>query len=624
MLGRLRFLALYFAFWIGCFEGGRLLFLLYQWRNTVRLDGRLLAGIFVHGLTMDISLVCAVMIVPLCIVARAGYLPARVTRRMILGYTAAILAVWAIATVADLEIFTVWGYRLDASPLYYLRSSSEALAAAAGSPLLLLTFLLLAVLGTGVVVFSRGLLPYLDHTPPGQLKSILLVVILTPGLTVGTRGGLDWRVPITPGSVYFSRDNFANQAAINPVWNFFASAISGSGKSAVEPFTGPRLAQFIADSLLAQTPGGKVPERQPILLKSRPSRIVILFWESLTAKIVEPLGGLPNVTPGLTRLAHEGILFDHFYASGQRTTNGLVAALTGFPSHPRMNPLRSPELDAALPRLSVKMSENGYRTGFYYGARLSFDSRNRFLLHGHYDEIIEKKDFIDPEWTSPWGVQDPIVLDRLFDALNTARKPTFAVGLTLSSHEPYDVPGKTIIFGSSEERRFLNAQAYTDRAVARFIERSRKTPWWDSTLVIIVADHGAFLPPTRSPMASAENFHIPMLWLGGAVAAKNVVMHQIGSQSDIAETLLTELGIAHDNFRWSKDFLEPGTPEFAFYAFRDGFGYVDRSGAIVFDNVAKSVMYEEGYPTASALRAGRAFQQVITQAYHDLGAPRTQ
>jgi phosphoglycerol transferase MdoB-like AlkP superfamily enzyme len=618
---RLRFLALYFLFWIGCFEGGRVLFLLYQWRNTVQLDARLIAGIFVHGLRMDVSLVCAIMLIPLCVVARAGFIPERMTRRMIAGYTVSILAIWALATIADLEIFSVWGYRLDASPLYYLSSSREVVAATAGSPIVLLTVLLLLALGLGSIVFSRALLPRLDHTPSGQLQSILLVAMVMPALTVGTRGGFDWHVPITEGSVYFSRDNFANQAAINPVWNFFASAIGGSGDGAMEPFAELRVAQTITDSLLAQR-SPSVADRAPQLLKSRPNKIVIVFWESFTAKIAEPLGGLSDVTPAFTRLSHEGILFDNFYAAGQRTTNGLVAALAGFPSHPRRNPLRSQELDAGLPRLSVAMANNGYHTGFYYGARLSFDSRNRFLLHGHYDDIIEKRDFVNPKWTSVWGVHDPIVLDTLFNALNNATQPMFAVALTISSHEPWDVPGEPQTI-RGDEKKFLYSQRYTDRAVSQFIERCKLMPWWDSTLVIILADHGSRLPGIGSRLASApENFRIPMLWLGGAINQHDRVVHKIGSQADLSETLLAEIGIAHANFRWSKDFLAPESPEFAFYAFRDGFGYVDRRGTLVFDNVAKSVIMRSGHPSMSELNAGRAFQQVVAQAYHDLGDPR--
>src|SRR5713226_2880921 len=147
MLTRLRFLLLYFLFWIGCFEGGRVLFLLYQWRNTVHLDFFLIAGIFLHGLQMDISLVCAVMIIPLCIVARAEFLPPRDTKRLVIGYTAAVLAISTLGIVVDLEVFSVWGYRLDSSPLQYLTSSREAFASVAGSPLALLALLLIAAFG---------------------------------------------------------------------------------------------------------------------------------------------------------------------------------------------------------------------------------------------------------------------------------------------------------------------------------------------------------------------------------------------------------------------------------------------------------------------------------------------
>jgi hypothetical protein len=563
------------------------------------------------------------MLIPLCIVARAGFLPPRAARRMIGAYTIMILAIWALATIADLELFTVWGYRLDASPLHYLRSTREVLAAAAGSPLLVLSLLLLTVLVGGMLVFSRGLLPRLDEHRPAQLQSVLLVAVITPLLTIGTRGGLDWRMPITPGSVYFSNDNFANQAAINPVWNFFADVISGSGEGAVDPFTSPATAQAMFDSLVAEP--NVAHERPMKLLRMRPTRVVILFWESFTAKIAEPLGGMSGVTPGFTRLAKQGILFDNFYASGQRTTNGIVSALTGFPSHPRTNPLKSAELGARLPRLSVTMSRNGYRTGFYYGAPLSFDSRNRFLQHGHYDEIIEKKNFDRSLWESPWGVHDPHVLGRLFTALNSAKQPIFAVTLTLSSHEPFEVPGPTTIPGSTGDKLFLNAQAYTDRAVTQFIEHAQQESWWDSTLVIIVADHGSMLPGMRIPLVvSPEQFHIPMLWIGGALASHGEVIHRIGSQSDIPETLLAQLGMERDGFHWSKDFLAPGSRQFAFYAFRDGFGYVDPHGSVVFDNVAKSVIFKSGHPPPASVAAGRAFQQVITQAYHDLSAPGRQ
>ena len=621
MLSRIRFLLFYFVFWIGCFEGGRVLFLLYEWRNTARLTGGVILTILAHGLVMDVSLACLMTLLPLCVVARAGFLPEATTRRIVLGYTIAALAFSAIITVADLEVFSVWGYRLDSSPFHYLKSSHEAFASASASPLLLLALILVVVFVVGAVVFSHSLLPYLSQiSAPTQLHSFALLALVTPLLTIGGRGGLDWRISLTEGSVYFSRNNFANQAALNPVWSFLSSVKGESNEGTIARFADRATVDEIVDSLVASPLNGA---RAPRFLKSRPRKIIILFWEGFTAKIVEPMGGLKGITPHFTSLATEGILFDRIYASGPRTTNGLVAVLAGFPSHPTNNPLQSLDMSAALPRLSVSMARTGYRTGFYYGAPLAFDNRNGFLFDGHYDEIVEKKDFDRSAWQSPWGVHDPQVLDRLFHAVDSATTPIWAVTLTLSSHEPYDVPGPPRVRGIDADHRFLNAQAFTDEAVFRFVRRAQQTPWWDSTLMVIVADHGSPRPYIGSPLASSpQQYRIPMLWLGGALAVRDTVVHRIGSQSDITSTLLTQLGIGHDQYRWSRDFLAPGAPEFAYYSFRNGFGYVDRSGSYVFDNVARAMIDETGKPTPASLRAGRAFQQGVMQAYRDLSAPR--
>lgn len=144
--------------------------------------------------------------------------------------------------------------------------------------------------------------------------------------------------------------------------------------------------------------------------------------------------------------------------------------------------------------------------------------------------------------------------------MDSVTAPLFAVTLTLSSHEPFTVPGPVSVPGSTSGARFLNAQSYTDRAVSTFVERTKKAPWWDSTLVIVIADHGSPYPALGSPLASASGqYRIPMLWLGGALAVRDTVIHRIGSQSDIPNTLLAQLGIVHSQYRWSKDWSCSGS-----------------------------------------------------------------
>jgi phosphoglycerol transferase MdoB-like AlkP superfamily enzyme len=154
------------------------------------------------------------------------------------------------------------------------------------------------------------------------------------------------------------------------------------------------------------------------------------------------------------------------------------------------------------------------------------------------------------------------------------------------------------------------------------VERAKAASWWDNTLLIIVADHGSPYPAVGSPLASApEQYRIPMLWLGGSLAVRDTVIHHIASQTDIAKTLLGQLGLTSRVYKWGIDILAPGARSFAFYSFSNGFGYVDSSGSYVFDNVEKGIIHKTGNPSTSSVRAGRAFQQMVMQEYVDLSAP---
>jgi hypothetical protein len=65
-----------------------------------------------------------------------------------------------------------------------------------------------------------------------------------------------------------------------------------------------------------------------------------------------------------------------------------------------------------------------------------------------------------------------------------------------------------------------------------------------------------------------------MLWLGGAVSARDSLASKVCSQTDLAATLLGQLHLNAGEYRWSKDILNPRTPAFAEYVFYDGLGYI--------------------------------------------------
>jgi phosphoglycerol transferase MdoB-like AlkP superfamily enzyme len=235
--------------------------------------------------------------------------------------------------------------------------------------------------------------------------------------------------------------------------------------------------------------------------------------------------------------------------------------------------------------------------------------------------VLGKGDFPRSAWTSKWGAHDGAVAERLLGDLGGLRAPFFAVWMTLSSHEPFDVPGPVRVPGGDGESRFLNALAYTDHVLGEFLARAEREPWWAETLVIIVADHSKKLPRTDALAAyksAGTWYHTPMLWLGGALAERGRAIDTIGSQTDLAPTLLARLGLpGAGRYRFGRDLFARGLTPYAFYGFDDGFGLVTDRGALVWEHAPGRVTSSTGLVTDQDLRVGRAMLQMAVQDYLD-------
>jgi hypothetical protein len=63
---------------------------------------------------------------------------------------------------------------------------------------------------------------------------------------------------------------------------------------------------------------------------------------------------------------------------------------------------------------------------------------------------------------------------------------------------------------------------------------------------------------------------------------------KLGSQADIVRTLLYQLKGDYKRYIWSKDLLNPVSPEFALHTINRGFGWVTPQGNFSFNMDAKS------------------------------------
>lgn len=98
-----------------------------------------------------------------------------------------------------------------------------------------------------------------------------------------------------------------------------------------------------------------------------------------------------------------------------------------------------------------------------------------------------------------------------------------------------------------------------------------------------------------------------MLWLGGAVS-KDMVINDYMSQTDIAATLLGQMGIGHEEFIFSRDMASEKTSRFGYWTYNNGFGMIDENGASVYDCSTGSIIRNDGNDTLR-LEYGKAILQ---------------
>ncbi|GET26642.1 LTA synthase family protein [Prolixibacter sp. NT017] len=591
-----------FIFWFSYFISARIFFTVYEVSLTRKYAFSEILLAFLHGSRLDLSatgyfLMLNGLILTLSIIGGAN-----VFRKIILGINRFFIALFALVIVGDAEIYRNWGSHLDSTPLMYLNTPKEMLASTSAGRWVLLFALIFSFAGLWLYLFKKFVSPKVNFSNAVRYTYALPMLLLTGAMILPVRGSLGI-APINTGSVYFSKDLYPNHVAVNSVWNFLYSLKKLRKMDPPYRFMPNEKADSLFHNLYAHQGSTKH------LLKTEHPNVVLILLESFTAKMIEPLGGVPGITPNLNRWCHNGILFDHIYASGDRSAKGIVAVVSGFPAQPTASIIKLPQKTQLLPFISREMKTVGYNCSYYYGGNVDFANMRSYITLAGFDTIVSKKDFPEKDCNSKWGVHDHIMFKRLYDDISKSKGPFFKMLFTLSSHEPFDVPMKTVIKGNDEASKFMNSAYYTDKCLGAFLDSARKSSWWNNTLIVMVADHGHPQPGNSLPTDPLK-YHIPLLFTGGALAVTDTVVHTYGSQTDIAATLLHQLSLNANQFRYSKDLLADSTKSFSFFAFNNGFGFLSDSATRVFDNTAKEyVTLKDSTKENDAF--GKAYLQVM-------------
>lgn len=564
-----------------------------------------------HGLGMDLSM-SAYLVAPVLLLVMASIWVVRPwmsTALRIYLWTISVLI--AVGYVLDAVLYPYWGFRLDVTPwFYFVTSPSSAMASlpwyAEVGVVALMAVLTLAIgLWMRLVVRRFGL----PDQPCRPLRRRILTTVawlmIGGAMIIPIRGGITVST-MSPGRAFFSEDMRLNHAAVNPLFSFLYSLSHTDDLGSQFRYMDEDAASAEVEALFHRPAvhTDSVAPAYGLSLKVQRPDVYIVILESFSAELMPSLGGRA-VAVNLDSIARSGALWTRFYAESFRTDRALTTILGGYPAQPSTSLLRYINKFDKIPTLSTVLGANGYRTTYYYGGDLDFTNLRAYLRATGYARPVGDTDFPVGERLSKWGVHDGPVFERaLSDILSRKDKtPTLTVIQTSSSHEPFEVP-----FDRFPRDKRLNAFAYADDCLGRFVRRLRDSGAWERALVVIVPDHwGAWPQGLEDRM---RRHHVPLVMTGGALAGTPVTVDKIGSQSGIATTILNLMGIK-TSLPFGRDLLDTHTAGFAYVSEPSWFGLVSDRGLSAVSTDTGATLQGD----TADVRAAKALVQTI---YTDL------
>ena len=363
----------------------------------------------------------------------------------------------------------------------------------------------------GVVLYAvlreRYLSRIQDAMPASRRWSI---VAMTFCVTLA----LFFTTPMTAAQV--TRSRTANECACNGIYSFVYYA--WTCRFDFEEFykTTSESDAVVRSRAAVESPDSRFIENSPhpldrIVTTGRPQRdvnVVLILEESLGSDFIGALGDKRGLSPEFDKLCEQGLLFNNWYATGNRTARALEAVTTAMPPLPTESILKRDHSTNVF-TLAHILAERGYERLFATGGRGMFDGVKSFMTANGFNHFVEQSDYLDPVFVNAWGVSDEDMFHRAveeLDKFHQTGKPFFATLLTVSNHRPFTYPAGRI---DSEEQTRENAVRYSDWAIGDFFKRVREKEFYKNTIFIVMGDHGARV--YGSQLFPVKSYRVPVL-----------------------------------------------------------------------------------------------------------------
>lgn len=578
-----RYLLLNAAVFIALFTVARALLL---WRNHHLLGdipvGDVLVA-FATGFRFDLIMTCYAL-TPLVL---SMLLPGGLSRRRWCNnWLIGVALLYSFLAALELDFYREFHARLNSLVFQYIKEDPTTVVNMLWYGFPVLRYLALCVVLTGICAWAIWRIDRATREPQREVSSygirLALALILIFATSASARGTFRSGPPLRWADAYKTEHLFTNHLALNGSFTLLKAAQQEIKKSDKNPWL-KMMPDTQALALVQENwvmPQEKLikPDSLPLLrhvtaatsAESSPYKnVVLIIDESFSAQRTGAFGNTRQITPRFDELAREGLLFERFFSQGTHTHQGMFATAACFPNLPHYEYLmKQPQGANNFSGITKLLAARGYESLYVYNGDFAWDNQSGFFRAQNMQRFIGRHDFINPRFSDrTWGVSDEDMFDRGFEEivkLQQSGKPYFAMLQTLSNHAPYALPPQlpmppVEIDGARDEH--LTAMRYNDYALGVFfdrikqIDRSKLPGGFDNTLFIFVGDHG-FGGGEQITDIDLWRFHVPLLVWGKDIQQRfGKTRAVVGSQVDVAPTIMGILGGDYEHHCWGRDLL---------------------------------------------------------------------
>jgi phosphoglycerol transferase MdoB-like AlkP superfamily enzyme len=534
----------YYFLMIAIFFIGRVGLFIWQYNNFSSEKANLYLS-FLYGLKIDTMTASILLVIPLIILIFSPKALSGIANWSLRVYFLVVLGWLIYVEIATFPFFAEYDVRPNFKFVEYLEYPKEVfnLIITDYKLPLLIAFIVISIFSFIYIKFSKR--EFISIFKEPVLKRVYWFLPLGILLFLGIRSSFGHR-PANLSDVMYSSNRILNEVSKNSSYSiayvmftnrkFSAKVAKIYGKMDTKEALNrvSKVLKIEGNDINSDSPLSRLEKTHFKTNKKR--NLVIFLQESLGYQFVSQ-----EITPNLLKLKKDGLWFNQCYSNGTRSIRGISGASAGFLSVPGKGVVKRSKSQNNFFTFASLLKPFGYHNMFIYGGEARFDNMRSWFLGNGFSEVIEQKDYKNPNFVATWGVSDEdlvIKANQRFNSLFKEGKPFAALMFSSSNHRPFEIPEgkiKPIKPGFNVQ----NAIKFADYSIGKFFELAKSSPYFKDTVFVVISDHN--IRVYGKDVVPVNMFHILSLIIDHNLESKEY--NSLVSQPDVLATALDLLGV---------------------------------------------------------------------------------